>query len=718
MSYFSSSKDADNIVTLIMDDTSRPVNVMNQDFIEQLEATVNQLAEEIDTVSGVILTSGKKTFFAGGDLDEILALEPHQAAEYGEKGLRIKASFRKLETLGKPVVAAINGAALGGGYEVCLATHYRVAIDQRGMVVGLPEVTLGLLPGAGGIVRLVRKVGLQAALPILSQGRNYPATAALANGMIDAIATDNDDMIAKARAWIKANPAASQPWDVKRFQFPGGNVDSREILSFIPIAGATLLNRRKGLYPAESAILNCAVESMRVDFDSASRIESRYLGSLSVTPEAKNMITYFFQMQKLQAGAARPEGFERSKINTLGILGAGMMGAGIAYCAAAAGINVVLKDVSAEQAEKGKAYSATVLDGLIKRGRASEQSKVEILARIKATADMADLSSCDLVVEAVFEKQALKATVTQQAEQHLPEHVVFASNTSTLPISSLATASRKPENFIGLHFFSPVDKMALVEIICGEQTSDETLARSYDFVKQIRKVPIVVNDSRCFYTSRVYEVYQDEAAWLLEDGVNPVLMENLAVQTGLPVGPLAANDEVAQRLIFDIKNSVRAGVEAEGGSYAVDAAPYQWMKKMVEELGRLGKASGAGYYDYPIGATKYIWPELRSLQSTQAKENATATISHQDIKDRLMFCQSVEAVRCLEENVLRSVEDCNIGSILGLGFPAYTGGQLQFINSYGVKAFAERAQQLADRFGARFQPPKLLIDKAATGEKF
>ncbi len=713
MSHVTISKDADNIVTILLDDPERSVNVMNAGYIEGMEKAANDIEADIDNIAGIIIASAKSTFFAGGDLDEILALTEENAVAYGEKGLRIKASLRKLETLGKPVVAAINGAALGGGYEICLAAHHRVAIDDRAVTIGLPEVTLGLLPGAGGIVRTVRMLGLKAALPVLSQGRNYNAQAALKTGLIDDVAADAEDVMSKARAWIKANPESSQPWDVKRFQFPGGNVDSRAILSLIPMAGAELLGRRKGLYPAESAILNCAVESMRIDFEGASRVESRYLANLAVTPEAKNMITYFFQMQKIRGGSARPDGFDKTKVSKIGILGAGMMGAGIAYCAAAAGIEVILKDVTSEQAEKGKAYSETVLDGLIAKGRSTDSKKADILSRIHATDNMADLKGCELVVEAVFEKQELKETVTQEAEAELAEGVVFATNTSTLPITGLAAASRNAENYIGLHFFSPVDKMALVEIICGKQTSDATLAKGYDFVKQIRKVPIVVNDSRCFYTSRCYEVYQDEAAWLLNDGVDPVLMENLAVQVGLPVGPLAANDEVAQRLILEIKNSVKAGVEAEGKTYPVDKPPYQWMKKMVEELGRLGKASGAGYYEYPQGEKKHIWPELKSHQPA-----ATQEITHQDIKDRLMFCQSVEAVRCLEENVLRSVEDCNIGSILGLGFPVYTGGQLQYINSYGVQAFADRARELADKFGERFAPPALLLEMAAANKTF
>ncbi|CAH0993076.1 Fatty acid oxidation complex subunit alpha [Sinobacterium norvegicum] len=713
MTYVTLEKDADNIVTLTLDDSSRSVNVMNPAYIEGMEQAVNQLEEDVDNIAGVIVKSGKKTFFAGGDLDEILALEPHQAAEYGRTGMRIKASLRTLETLGKPVVVAINGAALGGGFEICLACHHRIALDDRSVQIGLPEVTLGLLPGAGGVVRTVRLLGLQAALPVLSNGRNFTPQAALKAGLIDDIADSPEAMIDKARQWIKQNPESCQSWDVKGFTFPGGNVDSRAVEAFIPFAGATLLAQKKGLYPAQSAILNTAIESMRVDIESASRIESRYLGYLAVSPESKNLITYFFQTQKIRAGASRPEGFERSKVTKLGVIGAGMMGAGIAYSAATAGIAVVLSDVSADKAQQGKAYSESVLDKLIAKGRSTEEAKQTTLSLIQATDQMADLADCDLVIEAVFENKALKHQVTTEAQQQLNSTTIFASNTSTLPISELATHSVSPAHYIGLHFFSPVDKMPLVEIICGEQTSDETLAKAYDFVKQLRKTPIVVNDSRGFYTSRVYEIYQDEAGWLLEDGVKPALIENLAQQAGMPVGPLAANDEVAQQLLLDIKKATKLALEEAGKSYDTNRAPYQWLERMVNEHGRSGRAHGGGYYDYPQGENKRLWPELSNIQPQQTQD-----ISYQDIQDRLLYCQSLEAIRCLEEGVLRSVEDCNIGSILGLGFPRYTGGHLQFVNSVGVRKFAERAQDLANRFGDRFTPPALLLQMAEAGTQF
>lgn len=713
MAYVQLSKDTDNIVTITLDDPDRSVNVMNARYIDEMEAVVSQLVAEVDTIAGIIIASGKRTFFAGGDLDELLSLKKDQAEEYGNTGLRIKAGMRQLETLGKPIVAAINGAALGGGFEICLACHHRVAIDQRAMKVGLPEVTLGLLPGAGGVVRLVRLLGLKKALPLLSEGGSFGANQALELGLIDSIASDTDDMLDRARAWIRVNPVSSQPWDKKDYQFPGGDIHSRAVRSFIPVANATLIAAKKNLYPAPQAILNCAVESMRVDFEGASRIESRYLANLAIGSVAKNMITHFFQMQKLQAGASRPLDIEKSSVATVGIIGAGMMGAGIAYCAAAAGINVVLKDVSQAQADKGKAYSEKILKGLIDRGRSDENKKAALLGRISATDKTEYLAACDLVIEAVFESQSLKEAVTKEAEQVLREGVLFTTNTSTLPISGLASAARDASNYIGLHFFSPVDKMKLVEIICGESTSDTALAKAYDFVKQIRKVPIVVNDSRSFYTSRVYEIFQNEGAWLLQDGVKPALIENLALQLGLPVGPLAANDEVAQRTIFEIKNAIRQGVEAEGKTYPADEPPYLWTRRMVEEWNRLGKASGAGYYDYPQGEKKRLWPALETLQPAAVNE-----VSYQDIQDRLMYCQCLEAVRCLEEGVLRSVVDCNIGSMLGLGFPQYTGGQLQYINSVGLSKFSQRAAELTQRYGSRFEPPALLLEMAASDRTF
>lgn len=718
MSYANYSKDNNGIVTVVFDDPNTRVNVMNTDFLDGLGEALDKLESEIDDVTGLIITSGKDTFFAGGDLDEIIAVTKDTVDEYFAKIKRVKSLLRRIEKLGRPAVAAINGAALGGGYEICQACHYRVALDSPKVSVGLPEVTLGLLPGGGGVVRLVRMLGLKKALPLLLEGTRVPVDEALKIGMIDELASDRDELLEKAREWIHGNPDAVRPWDVKGFQIPGGGMDSAAMKQFVTYSAAGLKAKTRGLYPAPEAILSAAVEGMQVDIDSADRIESRYLAYLSTTQVAKNMITTFYQMNRLKGGESRPQGFDKSSVSRLGILGAGMMGSGIAYVAAKVGIDVVLKDIDQDTADKGKSYSDKVASKLIAKGRMLEEEKDGILSRIKATTDVKDLEGCDLVVEAVFENRELKANVTKEAEAVLDDKAIFASNTSTLPITGLAVASERPENFVGLHFFSPVDRMKLVEIICGEKTSDETLARAYDFVTQLRKVPIVVNDSRDFYTSRVFESGCDEGAWLLSDGVDPARIENLAQQVGMPVGPLESIDAVSQQLVYSVKHQAKKDFEAEGRNFpAADLPPFQWITRMVDEFDRRGKAYGGGYYEYLTDDEgrrhKKIWSGLRDTQPEPTRE-----ISDQDIKDRVLYRQAIEAVRCLEEGVLRSVVDCNIGSMLGIGYPAYTGGQLQYINACGVAEFTQRATQLAEEYGERFAPPKMLIDMARKGEVF
>lgn len=718
MSYATYSKDDDGIVTITFDNPDAKVNVMNTAFIDALGEALDQLDADIDDVRGVIVTSGKDTFFAGGDIEQILAVTTETVDAYFGEVMRVKSMMRRMEKLGRPVVAAINGAALGGGYEICQACHHRVALDGPKVAVGLPEVTLGLLPGGGGVVRLVRMLGLKKALPLLLEGTRVAARDALEMGLVDELASDADDLIEKARTWIRDNPDAVQPWDVRGFTIPGGGMDSPEMKQFVTFSAATLKAKTRGLYPAPEAILSAAVEGMQVDIDSADRIESRYLAYLSTTQVAKNMITTFYQMNRLKAGESRPEGFDKSRVARLGILGAGMMGSGIAYVAAKAGIDVVLKDVDRDTADKGKSYSDKVASKLIAKGRMTGDEKTDILSRIKATSDVTDLEGCDLVVEAVFENRQLKADVTKETEAVLDDSAIFASNTSTLPITGLAEASQRPANFVGLHFFSPVDRMKLVEIICGEKTSDETLARAYDFVTQLRKVPIVVNDSRDFYTSRVFESGCDEGAWLLSDGVDPARIENLAQQVGMPVGPLESIDAVSQQLVYSVKHQAKKDFEAEGRAFpAADLPPFRWITRMVEEFDRRGKAYGGGYYEYVTDdegrRSKQIWPGLRDAQPEPTRE-----ISDLEIKDRVLYRQAIEAVRCLEEGVLRSVVDCNIGSMLGIGYPAYTGGQLQYINACGVAEFTARAQELAGKYGERFAPPQLLLDMARDGKVF
>ncbi len=710
---FHYEKDADNIVTVTMD-MSGPVNAMNDEYIELMSATIDRLEAEREDIAGVVLTSAKKTFFAGGDIKNMLKAVPGQ----DEQALftmceDIKAMLGRLEKLGRPVVAAINGAALGGGYEICLACHYRVALNSQAVQVGLPEVSLGLLPGGGGIVRLVNKLGVEKAIMPLLEGTRFNAQKALAACLIEELAEDADDMIAKAKVWIKANPEAQNPWNVKGFKIPGGDIRNPKIAQMIQGAIPMLLKKSRSLVPAPEKILDVVANTLRVDFDTALRIESRGLAALVTTPQAKNLMTFFLQMNQVNGGGSRPQGVEKSKVKKVGVLGAGMMGQGIAYVSARAGIEVVLKDISQEAADKGKAYSEKLLAKAVAKGRMTEEKMAETLGLITATAEAEALKGCDLIIEAVFENVDLKHQMTRELEPLLAENGVWGSNTSTLPITLLAEPSEKPENFIGIHFFSPVDKMPLVEIIVGDNTSDETLARAFDYSQQIKKTPIVVNDSRGFFTSRVFATYIDEGALLLEEGLDPALIENLGKQVGMPVGPLAVQDEVSQQLTVKANETNReldARLEQEFG---VDNAGYRLAKKMIDEYQRAGRAHGGGYYEYPAEGQKYLWPEIYNWYY-----NAEVSLPLQDIKDRLLFRQIVESLRCYEEGVMNTVADANIGSIMGIGFPPHTGGVLQYINTYGVQQFADRCNELAEKYGERFNPPQLLLDKAAKGELF
>lgn len=707
--------DSDKILTLTIDMPGQSANTMNSEFRTALTDTVTRVKGDVDNISGIIIASAKKTFFAGGDLKELIGVTPDQAEDFFNLIVQLKQQMRTLETLGKPVVAAINGAALGGGYELCLACHHRIAINDPAVKIGLPEVTLGLLPGGGACVRLPRLLGLEKAFPFLMEGKQLNAAKALNEGMIDDLAKDQDELMAKARAWVLAHPQSQQPWDSKGFKIPGGSPSSPAVAQRLAIAPAMLKSKTKGCYPAPEAIMAAAVEGAQVDVDTADRIEARYFTQIVCGQVSKNMIsTFWFGLNAIKAGSSRPDGPAQSKVSKVGILGAGMMGAGIAYSSATRGLEVVLKDISTENAEKGKAYSDKLLAKKVSRGQMNEEAKAAILARIQATGDAGDLAGCDLIIEAVFEDSGLKAKVTQEAEPKLVEGGIFASNTSTIPITQLAEASAHPEKFIGLHFFSPVDKMPLVEIIVGEKTNDETLAKAFDYVLQIGKTPIVVNDSRGFFTSRVFGTFVNEGITLLGEGFHPASVENAALLAGMPVGPLAICDEVSLSLTTHIRDQSKRDVEAAGGTWHAHPAEAV-IDEMVSKHDRKGKAAGAGFYEYPANGKKYLWPELESRYVDQDKaRSADLTL----LKERMLFIQSIETVRCMEESVLRSIRDANIGSIFGIGFAAWSGGALQYINQYGVKPFVARADDLADSYGERFRPPQLLRDKAASGEDF
>ncbi|MGB1951393.1 MAG: 3-hydroxyacyl-CoA dehydrogenase NAD-binding domain-containing protein [Marinobacter sp.] len=706
---------SDQILTLTIDMPGQSANTMNADFRAGLTDTVVRVKQDLDNIKGIIITSAKKTFFAGGDLKELHKVTRDDAQAFEDMVNGLKAEMRALETCGKPVVAAINGTALGGGLEIALACHHRVVLDNDSIQLGLPEVTLGLLPGGGGTQRLPRMIGLEAAFPFLMEGKKVNPKAALKAGIVSELATSADDMMQKARAFIEANPKCQQPWDQKGFKLPGGAPHHPAMAQKLAIAPAMLKQKTKGCYPAPERILSAAVEGAQVDFDNGSLIETRYFAELVIGQVAKNMTgTFWFQLNAINAGGSRPEGVAKETFKKVGVLGAGMMGAGIAYSTATRGVEVVLKDVSVENAEKGKSYSEKLLAKKVSRGRMTEEQKAEVLGRIKATASADDLEGCDMVIEAVFEDSSLKAKVTQEAEPQLVSNGIFASNTSTIPITQLAEASAKPDNFIGLHFFSPVDKMQLVEIIVGAKTSDDTLARAFDYVQQIGKIPIVVNDSRGFFTSRVFGTFVNEGISMLAEGIHPSSIENAGVLAGMPVGPLAISDEVSLTLMQHIRAQSKKDTEAAGGTWQPHPAEAV-IDQMVDQHNRKGKAAGAGFYEYPANGKKHLWPELDNLFVDAAKARDVAL---QDLKDRILFIQAIETVRCLEEGVLKTVEDANIGSIFGIGYAPWTGGAIQFINQYGVRAFAERAKALADTYGERFAPPALLIEKAENNTLF
>jgi 3-hydroxyacyl-CoA dehydrogenase/enoyl-CoA hydratase/3-hydroxybutyryl-CoA epimerase len=715
MSVFKYEKDADGIVTITMDQTG-PVNAMNAEYRAAMADAVEKLEAE-DGLTGVVLASAKKTFFAGGDLNELLAAKPGDEAEFMAMVEQIKTPLRGLEKLPVPVVAAINGAALGGGFEICLATNYRIAYNHKSVQLGLPEVGLGLLPGGGGVVRMVNLLGLEAALPYLLEGSKVTPEAALKAGMIDATVDSVDELVPAAKAYILSNKdnetAAVQPWDRKGFKIPGGNASSPKMAQLLVAAPAMLAKKTRGLLPAPEQILDCAVEAARVDFDTALRVESRGLTNLAVTPQAKNMIsTFFFQMNQINGGASRPKDVEPQLTKKVGILGAGMMGQGIAYSSAMAGIEVVLKDISVEAAEKGKSYTEKLLDKRVAKGRMTEEKKAEVLSLIKPTANDEDLQGCDLFIEAVFENVELKHKITQSTEKYLADGGIWGSNTSTLPITKLAEGSAKPENFIGIHFFSPVDKMPLVEIICGEKTSDVALAKAFDYTKQIKKTPVVVNDSPGFFTSRTFGTYLDEAAHLITEGAHPVQVDNLGRATGMPAGPLTVHDEVSQELTRKANETWEA-MGMPNALCADRSAMDKLLQVLITENDRGGRYHGGGYYEYGADGSKTIWPGLYD-----AFYKDDLNLSEQDIKDRLLFRQVIETLKCLQEGVLNTVADGNIGSIMGIGAPVWTGGFLQFINTFGLDKFQSRCTELAEKYGERFECPAIVAEKIAAGENF
>jgi 3-hydroxyacyl-CoA dehydrogenase/enoyl-CoA hydratase/3-hydroxybutyryl-CoA epimerase len=662
------------------------------------------------------VTSAKDTFFAGGDLRQLIQVTDENAAEFAEGVKRIKADFRRLEKLGKPTVAALNGAALGGGLEIALACNRRIALDNPKAQFGLPEVTLGLLPGAGGVTRIIRLLGIADGLmKVLLQGTRYKPAEAVGLGIVHELAATPEEMFAKAREWIKANPQTVQPWDADGYRMPGGAPSNPKVAGMLPAFPGNLKKQLKGApMPAPHHIMCAAVEGANVDFDTALAIEGRYFVNLAKGQTAKNMIqAFWFDLNSINAGGSRPDGYEKRPAQKVAVLGAGMMGAGIAYVSARNGMDVVLKDVSQEAAEKGKGYSAKLLGKAVERGKMAQDKADEILARITPTDSYADLAGCDLVVEAVFEKVSLKHDVFGEAEKVVDADALLGSNTSTLPITSLAEGVERKKDFIGLHFFSPVDKMPLLEIIRGEQTSDEALARALDYAAQIKKTPIVVNDSRGFFTSRVIGTFVNEALAMLAEGIAPATIEQATTQAGYPVGALQLADELNLELFLKIRNEAK---EAAGDRYV--GHPAEAVVEKMVELGRPGRLRGAGFFDYDeSGKRTGLWPGLAEhfpLAGDPAK------VDLHELSERMLIIEAVESARCVEEGVIVQTADANIGSIMGIGFPPWTGGVLQYVNGYpgGIASFVARAEEFAGKFGERFTPNPLLHKKAENAETF
>ncbi len=719
MNNFTLNIDESGIALITFDVPNRSMNTLTADVIREIGEITKTLATDA-TIKGAIITSGKASgFCAGADLGE-LGGTLSGAAAGGEAGLRalyescftLNKLFRALETCGKPVVAAINGLALGGGLEITLACHYRIVADNPKIKLGLPESKVGLLPGAGGTQRLPRLVGVMKAAPYLLEGKTMSPQEALAMGVVHEVVPE-DQLITAARQYLTGKPDAVAPWDKKDFKIPGGGPYHPATAQVFIMGNAMLRKQSFGNYPAQINIMKCVYEGLQVPIDAALRIESRYFARTAMTPQARGMVrTLFNSMDQLGKGAMRPAGVAKSKAQRVAVLGAGMMGAGIAYVQAGVGIETVLIDTTQEGADRGRDYSVKLLEKAVKRGRSTQEKADALLARIHPTVDYEQIKGADLVIEAVFEDRALKADVTKRAEAQLAEGAIFGSNTSTIPITSLAEASVRPGNFIGIHFFSPVDRMGLVEIIVAKHTSDEALARAIDYVLQIKKTPIVVNDSRGFYTSRCFGTFVQEGLEMLVEGIAPAIIDNVGRATGMPRGPLEMNDDVA----LDLGYKVREQARLDMGDAYVAMPSDALIKKMVTELGRYGRKNGRGFYDYAADGSKRLWDGLADLAPVKVAEASPALI--EEIRTRLLYRQAVEAARCMAEKVVTDPRQADVGAILGWGFAPWTGGPISLIDGVGVEAFVRRCDELAGKFGARFAPPQMLRDMAARGESF
>ncbi len=712
---------SDGIVVLTLDDPAQSANTMNAAYAESMRDTVARLQQEREQIKGVIITSAKSTFFAGGDLNTLRLVNRENAKEFGEFLREAKAQLRTIETLGVPVVAALNGAALGGGLEIALAAHHRVIVDDSRAVVGFPEVVLGLLPGAGGVTRTVRMLGIgQALMGVLLQGqKRFKPAEAKELGLVDEIVPSVADLLPAAKQWIAEHPEAKQPWDADpKYKIPGGTPSTPAFAANLPAFPANLRKQIKGAnLPAPLKIMAAAVEGAQVDFDHALEIESCYFIELATGQVSKNMIqAFWFDLNRVGGDRGRPADIEPYRAKKLVILGAGMMGAAIAYVSARAGIEVVLKDVSLEAAQRGKGYSERLVAKAVERGRSTQAEADALLALITPSDRPEDAAGADLVVEAVFEDPNIKQQVWKEIEPHVAPDALLGSNTSTLPITGLADYVTRPEDFIGIHFFSPVDKMPLVELIKGEHTSEEATFKALDFVKQIKKTPIVVNDSRGFYTSRVIGTFINEGISMLAEGVPAPTIEQASSQAGYPAPVLQLSDELNMKLMRKIAKAARDAFETDGGTWVAHPAEGV-IDRMLDEYDRPGRLEGRGFYEYAEGKRTALWPGLRDAFQQVADP---ASLSLRDLEERMLFIEALESVRCFDEGVIESVADANIGSIMGIGYPPWTGGALQYINGYegGLAGFVARARELAATYGERFEPPASLVERSRGGEPY
>ena len=714
--------DADGIATATWDMPGRSMNVITPELMAELDQIIDTVAST-EAIKGCVITSGKEAFSGGADLTMLQGLrdlyirlakekgEPVAMQSFFDESRKLSLLYRKLETCGKPFAAAIHGVCLGGAFELALACQYRVVSDDASTRVGLPEIKVGLFPGAGGTQRVARLMQTGDALQMMFKGEQVKALPARNTGLVHAV-VPRDQLVANAKEWLKANPQAKAPWDDPKFKLPSNKVYSPAGMQIWPPANAIYRRETNDNYPAARAILSAVYEGLQLPIDLGLKVESRYFAKILRTKEAASMIrSLFVSMQELNKGARRPADLPPSKLKKVGVVGAGFMGAGIAYVTAQAGLEVVLVDRDQEAADKGKAYSHKLVSDQIMKGRAKTADRDALLSRITATADYAALKGCDLVVEAVFEDPKVKAEVIAKVEAAVGPKTIFGSNTSTLPITGLASHSLRPQNFIGIHFFSPVEKMLLVEVIMAKKTGKKALAMALDFVRAIKKTPIVVNDTRGFYANRCVGNYLREGHLMLMEGVPPAMIEAAGKQAGMPVGPLSLNDEVAVDLAFKVLKATKA----QAGDGAVDPAQEKLLSDMVEKNGRLGRKNRKGFYDYPEAGPKRLWPGLADLVG---KRLAPEQVDMQELQHRLLVTQALEAARTYEEGVVTDPREADVGSIIGFGFAPYSGGTLSFIDNMGAAAFVKLCESLAKKHGERFKPNRQLKRMAKTGESY